>query len=163
MKYRPSIPQSQTRRKKTGPASTRCRCTSVPGTNIMINPRAARREGSGLNNVLAAPVPQLALQQLLKQLDSEVALRHAADLGQELVREDRDVRPLEARGGENVQHLIRHDGLRDIQISVRIYYLGFTAGKDQKVWKKLSGLFYFSDIGKEVKTYCFTYVLSKGY
>ena len=53
------------------------------------------------------------LQQLLQQFDRQVPLRHATHLGQEVVGKNRDVRLLEASGGENVKHLARNDGPRD--------------------------------------------------
>src|SRR5208282_4891481 len=51
-------------------------------------------ERARLDDVAPRPSSNLARQQLLQKLDGEVPLRHAADLGEEFVGKDRDVRLL---------------------------------------------------------------------
>lgn len=83
-------------------------------------------EGAGLDDVAFPALLDFAFEQLLQQLDGEVALRHVAHFGQEFVREDRDVRLLEAGRGEDVHHLVGDDRPRDdladgeVQLLVRL-------------------------------------------
>ena len=70
-------------------------------------------EGARLHHVLSSSDGELALQQLLQQLDREVALRHPAHLGEELVGQHRNVRLVESGGGEDVQHALGCHGPRD--------------------------------------------------
>jgi hypothetical protein len=89
-------------------------------------------------------VLDLALQQLLQQLDGEVALRHAAHLGQELVGEDRDVGLLEAGGGEDVDDLVGHhrlgddlaDGVVQLFVGLRVRRAFPFASTARTAWKK---------------------------
>ena len=79
-------------------------------------------EGAGLHDVAAGARLDLPLEQLGEQLHGQVLLRHLPDFGEEVVREDRDVRLLEAGGGEDVDDLVgRHgagDDLADREIEV---------------------------------------------
>ena len=56
---------------------------------------------------------QFPLEQLLEQLDREVALFHAPHFGQELLGQDRDVGLLKAGGGEDVDDSFRRHCPRD--------------------------------------------------
>ena len=100
-------------------------------------------EGARLHQVLPPADGELAVEQLLQELDREVALRHAVHLGQELVRQDRDVRLLEAGGGEDVDHALRRDGTRDdlahgvVQLLVRPRFGGRAfASTDCTAWEE---------------------------
>ena len=66
-----------------------------------------------LHDVLPPAGGQFPLEQLLQQLDGEVALSHAPHFGQEFLGEDGDVRLLEARRGEDVDHVFRGHRPRD--------------------------------------------------
>jgi hypothetical protein len=71
------------------------------------------RERARLHHVLPTAHLDLALQELPQELHGQVLLRHAPDLGQELIGEDGDVRLLQACGGEEVDDTFRRDSLRD--------------------------------------------------
>jgi len=70
-------------------------------------------EGARLNHIPPRPHPDLAFEQLLEQLDGEVPLWHPANLGEELIGQDRDVGPLQASGGEDVDDLVGRHSPRD--------------------------------------------------
>lgn len=53
------------------------------------------------------------VEELPEHLDREVPVFHPAHVGEELVRQDRDVGVLEAGRREDVDDLVAHDGLRD--------------------------------------------------
>ncbi len=82
---------SQVRSTLRSPALPRSRGSGSGGSSA-----PASRRTSGLGDVLAPPCGQFALEQLLQELHSEVALWHAVHLGQELVGEDRDIGLLES-------------------------------------------------------------------
>jgi len=67
------------------------------------------RERACLDDVPARTRLDLARWQLPQELHREVPLGHPADLGEELVREDRDVGPLQPCRGEDIDHLVRGD------------------------------------------------------
>ena len=70
-------------------------------------------ERACLHHVLPETGRQLALQQLLQQLDGEVPPAHAAHLLQEVLGQDRHVRLLQSGRGEDVQPAVRGHGPRD--------------------------------------------------
>jgi hypothetical protein len=70
-------------------------------------------EGASLDEVVLGPRFDLVVEQLAKQFDREVLVLHPAHVGEELIREDGDVRVLQAGGREDADHLIGDDGLRN--------------------------------------------------
>ena len=71
------------------------------------------REAPRLDKVAAQTRLDLVVQELLQQLDGEVAPRHVTHLGEKAVVEHGDVRALEPRDGEDVDDLVARDGARD--------------------------------------------------
>ena len=70
-------------------------------------------ENAPLHDVALRPHLDLVVQQLSQQLDGEVPLRQLAHLGEELVREQRDVGLLQAGRRKDVDHLSGGDRSRD--------------------------------------------------
>ncbi len=66
-----------------------------------------------LHHILPHATGNLALEQLLKQLHSEIALRHTPHLIQKLVRQYRDIRLVQTRRGKNIRHLVGRHRTRD--------------------------------------------------
>src|SRR5260370_17492190 len=64
-------------------------------------------EKSRLHHVLLGTGFDLVVHQLLKQLNSEIALWHLLDLAQKFVRQDRDIRLFQSRSSKNVHHFCR--------------------------------------------------------
>src|SRR5439155_26995321 len=71
------------------------------------------RERPGLDNILFRAGFDFTRKQFPEELNGQVSLRKTADLGQELIREDRDVGFLETCGGKDVYYLPRNDSFRD--------------------------------------------------
>ena len=93
------------------------------------------RERARLNDVTLSPCFDLTLDQLLEKLNGKVTLRHAANLGEEIVREDGDIGLLETCGRKNVHNLVRNYCLgndlpnREVQFLVRLSLAGNIFGE----------------------------------
>ena len=88
-------------------------------------------EGAGLDEVLAAADGQLAFEEFLQEFYSEVAVRHVADLGQEVVGQDGNVGFVETGGGEYVDDAFGYHGLGDDLANGKVQFLvrkGFGGG-----------------------------------
>jgi hypothetical protein len=62
-------------------------------------------EGAGLDDIRLALRPDLAVDEFPKRLQSEVLLLHALNLGEKLIRQDRDVGRVDPRRLQDVDDL----------------------------------------------------------